>query len=128
MLAGDVEAALTACVRGAFDGVTTCTELPADLAGSLPLVQITAIGGFGGRFSYAPRVEVDAFAVGYEAARDLSAGVHDVLMSLRGIVGQSVVTDVRCDSLPSRRPYDTTSGLRRVGSSYTVSAHPISYA
>jgi hypothetical protein len=123
----DLEAELTSWIRSEFDGVTSCTELPADLDGSLPLVQVEVIGGAGGLFGSAPRIEVDAFATGYEAARDLAAGVHNGLMTLRGIVGQAVIADVRCDSLPSRRPYETTSGLRRVGASYTISAHPISY-
>jgi hypothetical protein len=123
----DLEAELTTWVRNTFD-VNSCTELPPDLTSVLPVVQVEIIGGFGGPFGDSPRVEIDVYAGSYEAAKDLAYVVHEALTILHGTVGQAVITAVRCDSVPARRPYDTTSGLRRVGASYTVSAHPNSYA
>lgn len=122
----DVELALTTWARGMTDA-TVCTELPADLAGALPLVQIERIGGVGDRFSADARVDVDVYAPTYEAAVDLAASVHDALVYLHGVVGAIVVRDVRVDSLPSRRPYGNPAA-HRVGASYTVSARPNVYA
>lgn len=121
----DVELALTTWARDAFQA-TVCTELPADLEGSLPLVQVEAIGGFGERFTASPRIDVDVYAADYSAAKDLSTAVHRALVMLHGTVGQVVIRGIRPDTLPARRPYDNSS-LRRVGASYTVTARPASF-
>lgn len=120
----DIELVLTEWARTAFD-VTACTALPADLTGALPVVQVTAMGGLGGRFSSSPRVDVDVYASDYEAARDLVTQVHEALMMLHGIVGNAVIREVLSSSLPSRRPYDN-SGLQRIGATYIVNARPAS--
>lgn len=122
----DVELALTTWARDLTDA-TVCTELPADLAGALPLVQFERIGGVGDRFSADARVDVDVYAATYAAAVDLAALVHDALALLRGTVGAIVVRGVRLDSIPARRPYGNPN-VRRVGGSYTVSARPDLYA
>lgn len=122
----DIELTLTTWARMTFD-VTTCTALPADLIGSLPVIQITAIGGLGERFSSSPRIDVDVYAGSYEEAKDLSAQVHEALMFLHGSVGDAVIRNVLVSALPSRRPYDN-SGLQRVGATYLVSGRPNLFA
>lgn len=122
----DVELALTAWARTTL-GVTSSTDLPANLTDVMPLVQVATLGGAGGRFDASPRVEVDAYAATREEAHDLAARVHDAIVMLRGTVGALVVRSVRVDSLPTRRPYDNTA-LCRFGASYTVNVHPTTYA
>lgn len=116
----DIELALTTWAREAFD-VTSATDTPADLAGSLPFVQVRQIGGTGTRFSGEPRVDVDVYAGTYSDARDLAGRVHDALMMLRGEVNGAIIRDVSVAMMPSARPYDNT-GLRRIGATYYVSA------
>lgn len=126
-MALDIELTLTEWIRGAFSA-RTCTELPANLADVLPVVQVEEIGGTSGRFNGTPRVDVDVYAADYESARDLAQGIHDALLFLNGTVGtDAVIRGVRVDSRPSRRPYDN-AGLRRVGASYTISARPVTFA
>lgn len=121
----DVELALTTWVRDTCD-TRAVTDLPADLADVLPVVQVVAVGGSGDRFSGRPRVDIDVYAATYEDARDLAAEVHDALVLLRGTLGTLVVRDVRVDTLPSRRPYDNPA-LRHVGASYSISVRPVNY-
>jgi hypothetical protein len=101
-------------------GVFSCASTPADLEQRLPVIRVTAGGGSGGRFSQHPRVSVDVFAADDDAARTLAAQVHEALVFLNGDAGPAVVRSVRCDSLPTSRPWANDS-VRRRGAEYTVS-------
>jgi hypothetical protein len=65
-------------------------------------------------------VSVDVFAADDDEARTLAAQVHEALVFLDGVAGPAVVRGVRCDSLPTSRPWANDS-VRRRGAEYTVS-------
>lgn len=122
-MAADVEVVLTTWLRATFPGMRTCTELPADLAGVLPVVQVVTVGGAGSRFTDSPRVAIDVYAATYGAARSLALEIKDQLRFLRGPADPgAVVQSVRVDSEPANRPYENPA-VRRMGSSYTVTLH-----
>lgn len=78
------------------------------------------LGGFDDRFRTHPRVVVDVFAASADEARTLSNAIRDALLFLRGPVNGAVISDVRCDSGPSRQPW-ASPDIHRRGATYTVS-------
>lgn len=119
MVAPDVETVLAPWLEATL-GVFSCASTPGDLETRLPVIRVTAGGGIGGRFSQHPRISVDVFAVDDDAARTISGQVHEALVFLTGAAGPAVIREVRCDALPTRRPWDNPA-VRRRGAEYTVS-------
>lgn len=121
----DVEIELVTYLDGLLDGVRLCTELPADLADVMPLVQIQRVGGDddGARLDRA-LVDADSFAGTRQAAADLSRAVHDALvLQLRGsMTAGAVFGRVSTVSAPAWRPYENTAG-RRIGATYELFFH-----
>lgn len=119
----DVEALLIGWLRSTLD-VRALTDLPADLADTLPVVQVTRIGGpdddNNPNFD-APTVAVDCYAADRAGAITLAAAVKAALRgSLPGqTIGTSTVTKVQTVTGPSWRPYDNTE-LRRFGATYAL--------
>lgn len=118
-----VEIALHDYLTVELAGPRVCTELPADLAGQVPLVQVVRIGGpHSGEDPYiqVPTVSVDTFAGDRASATDLS---HQVDLALRRITGTTVhgarFGIVRTLSGPAWRPWDDTS-VRRFGATYSL--------
>lgn len=115
----DVEAVIGPWLEATL-GVFSCASTPSDLEARLPVIRVTAGGGSGGRFSQHPRVSVDVFAADDDAARTLAAQVHEALVFLNGTAGLAVIRSVRCDSMPTSRPW-ANEAIRRRGAEYTVS-------
>lgn len=103
------------------------TDLPADLAGALPVVQIERVGGDddGIRLDRA-FVDVDAYASTRQAASELLSQARSlILSSLRGTVTDAAVfTSVRTITAPARRPYENPS-VRRFGATFEIFSHPV---
>ncbi|GGX26956.1 hypothetical protein [Streptomyces chryseus] len=119
MVAPDVETVLVPWLESTLS-VHVCTETPADLETILPVVQVERVGGATPRFSDTPRVDVDVYAGDADAAMTLARAAQNALLALRGLVGDAVIRDVRCDSGPSRRPYVNPAIAKR-GATYTLS-------
>lgn len=123
----DVEAELVAWLS---NGLTArvLTDLPADLGGVLPAVQIERVGGDddGIRLDRA-FVDVDAYANTREAASELLAQARSLLLGhLRGVVtAKAVFTSARTISAPARRPYENPA-VRRFGATFEIFCHPVS--
>ncbi|WP_282203891.1 hypothetical protein [Kitasatospora fiedleri] len=123
----DAEAVLAQWARAVLD-VRPCTDLPAALTDSLPLLQIVAIGGPAERFRRRPRIDLDCYAGTYADARDLALRVEDEVQRLRGRADPgAVVQMVRVDSGPARRPYENP-GVHRVGLTISLRLHRASFA
>jgi hypothetical protein len=119
----DVEGILIPWLRETID-VRVVTDLPADLADVLPVVQLTRIGGFSHddnpRFDM-PTLSADCYAEDRGQAIALAESVDEAFrIQLPGqTLNRSTVTRVQTVTGASWRPYDNTS-LRRVGASYRL--------
>lgn len=123
----DVEALLVGWL-GAQLTVRTCTELPADLTGALPVVQVDRIGGADRDVSLdIATVDVDCYALGRLAAAQLAARARTALLhALPGTTAAGgVVVRVQTLSAPASRPYDTTSAVHRCGGSYQLTVQAL---
>lgn len=116
----DVESVLAPWAEATFPGVFGCAETPPDLEKRLPVVRVGRVGGPDDRFSQHPRVTVDVFAATADEARTLSNEVRDALVFLNGPVNGAVIRGVRCDSGPTRTPWENPDVHRR-SATYTVS-------
>lgn len=130
MTAPHVESVLVTWLKAAFPTARLCTELPANLADVLPVIQVVGIGGTGDRFAFdQPRADVDVYAATRSAARDLAQQVHESLLG--DLPGQSVdgtfVLSVREFMSPTWTPYDNTT-LRRFTLSVGLRIHTRSLA
>jgi hypothetical protein len=106
-------------------GVRVCSELPADLADVLPIIQAVRIGGphhDEDPYLQIPTMSVDVFADGRQAAYDLAQTVDlSIRRHLPGakVLGASVGM-VRTLTGPAWRAWDDTTRVRRVGMTYQL--------
>ncbi len=122
----DVELLLTGWLREQLPGVTTVTELPAQVERHVPLLWVSRIGGRALHPGIVdqPRVDIDAFDTTYLRVADLAATVQGLMVSLRGVsTGGAVVCHVAEEIGPSRRP-EYNPAVRRFGSTYIVTTRP----
>lgn len=115
----DSELLLIGWIRGMSLGsvVRVVTDLPADLASVLPVVQVTRIGGRGAHppILDRPRLDVDVFAATRQAASDICRKIEGKLHTLRGQAASgTVITDVFVEQGSSWRPYGNPD-VRRFG-------------
>lgn len=98
------------------------TERPADLTGNLPYVQVVGIGGqdeamaWGGSpAGFARRnVDLDVYAAGRDAARDLAERIHtDLLDALPGSVVDGVLVITTGSILTPMWTADDNTNVRR---------------
>lgn len=123
----DVEAALVAWLRSELE-IRVVTDLPADLSGALPVLQVQRVGGSDDGFRLDRCfVDVDAYAVARQAASQLIAQARSLLLTqLRGVTSSAAVfTSARTITAPAWRPYENTS-LRRFGATFEIFCHPVS--
>jgi hypothetical protein len=123
----DVEAFLVPWLAATLN-VQAVTWLPADLVGSVPVVQVARIGGGSDDdlhvFDF-PTVSINSFAVGRVPAFSLAASVDEVIRTtLPNTVhtvtaGTAVVTKTQTVTGPSWRPYDDIT-VRRFGATYQL--------
>jgi len=121
-----VNKALIAYLKGAT-GARCVTDLPANLADVLPVIQVERFGGGDSVLTLDDaNVDIDVYAADLASAEDLAEQVRLFLRAgLPGTVvadGAAVVSRVRTITGPSRLPYDNT-GLVRVGAAYQVTLH-----
>lgn len=125
-----VEPLLVSWFESTFLSVRVCTELPANLADVLPVIQVVGIGGSGDHLQFdSPRADIDVFAASRAAARTLAQQVHDAV--LRDLPGQMLedafVLSVGEFMSPTWTPYDNTN-LRRFTLSVGLRLHTRSAA
>jgi len=121
-----VNKALIAYLNGAT-GARCVTDLPANLADVLPVIQVERFGGGDDVVTIdKANVDIDVYAASRGAAEDLAEDVRRLMRTdLPGKTvadGAAVVSRVRTITSPSRLPYDNT-GLVRVGAAYQVTLH-----
>lgn len=116
---GDVELALTGWIHTRY-GVRAVTDLPGNLGGLLPIVQVARYAGSDSGVSMdRPSVDIDVYAADRGAAHDLAERLRaGFLWELPGLsVGGLVFARTQTISGPAWRPYDNTT-LRRCGAAY----------
>jgi hypothetical protein len=122
----DIEVELIAWLKAQLN-VRHLTDLPADLAGVLPVNQVTRVGGDddGLRLDRA-LVDIDSYAADRAGASLLARQTRDKLVvGLRGVqTTHAVFGRVSTIAAPAWRPYENP-GLRRVGATYEVYFHPV---
>jgi hypothetical protein len=79
----DIEALLIRALSGVGGAHRVATNLPADLSGNLPLIQVTRVGGADDHLSDYPVVDLDCFAATRYAAGQLAATVREAVLGLR---------------------------------------------
>lgn len=124
----DLEIELVAWLNEALDGVRHCTELPADLAGALPINQIQRVGGDDDTFRLdRALISLDSYAATREAASLLARQTrHQLVTALPGVkTSAAVFARVSTLSAPAWRPYENPN-LRRMGATYEIFSHPVS--
>ena len=117
----DVEAALVPWLN-AHTSTRCLTELPADLASVLPVIQVGRIGGADGVVSIdEATVDVTCFGASRITARALAYRVQSILRTaLPGAVDTGgVVLRVQTVSGPTYLPFDDPN-LRRFGATYQI--------
>jgi hypothetical protein len=118
-----VEKLLVAWLESQLPTVTrVVTELPAQLATKLPVVQVVRFGGPDDQPTIdLPTVDVDCYAASRGTAEDLAEDVRDLLrFTLPGkTVGGTTVSRVQTIAGPHWRPWDDTT-MRRYGASYQL--------
>lgn len=121
-----VNLALIAYLGGAT-GARCVTDLPANLADVLPVIQVERFGGGDDTLTLDnANVDVDVYAADRAKAEALAEQVRFLMRAdLPGKTvadGAAVVSRVRTITGPNRLPYDNT-GLVRVGAAYQVTLH-----
>jgi GGDEF domain-containing protein len=114
-------------LAGQFAPIRVVTELPANLADVVPVIQVTRFGGSDDVIVLDnANTDVDTYAATREAALALAEQVRTALrLHLTGVsTGGGVVTGVTTISAPRVVPYDNTS-LRRVVASYRITIHSV---
>lgn len=95
--------------------VRCVTDLPADLAGALPVIRVGRIGGADVEPTIdRPTVDIECFATGRQDSGALSEQVRSALrFALPGTsINGSYIARVDTVSGPAQRPYDNTNVVR----------------
>jgi hypothetical protein len=120
----DVEAALVESLTTNFTAARVLTELPANLADVLPVIEVTRIGGPRVGLLDVATVDIDCYHATRQTARTLAYDVVAALLALRGKpVTGGVISRVDILSGPNFRPYDNTT-LRRFGLTCQLTVPP----
>lgn len=128
----DPEALIRGWLSGQGLGARIVTDLPAKFEETLPVVQVTAIGGastwrpWNGVQPLArqPRMDIDCFATSRAAASDLAAAVEAAVFAARGHGSEwGQVKDVSDSTGPVWRP-DYNPNVRRFGFELTLTIRP----
>ncbi|GAA3727337.1 hypothetical protein [Streptomyces tremellae] len=118
----DVEELLGAWLRSrpALAGVRVANEVPADLAGALPLLVVRIVpGGGDDRVSDIASVDVEAFAADRAAMWQLAELARRQLLAAAGAGGDPRIDTVDTDARPGEVPYGNPA-VRRAIATYSV--------
>jgi hypothetical protein len=108
-----------------YPTIRCVTDVPANLADVLPLVQVTRFGGSDDVPTLdRAHVDVDCFAATRQGAHDLAEAVRALLrFYLPGrVLSGAVIAKVITISGPAWRPWDNTD-LARFGAAYALTIH-----
>ena len=123
----DAETLVRGWLATQFPGVRVVTEVPANLADVVPLIQVSRFGGSDDTIvTDAANIDVDTFGATRDEARSLGGQVRSALrLHLPGYAaGGGAVQSVTTISAPRWVPYDNTN-LRRFVASYRITIHSI---
>lgn len=125
----DVELLLVHWLPARLVGARVLTDTPADMAKSLPLVQVSRFGGADSDpVVDVASVDVDAYAATRGDAARLCEQVREALRF--GLPGQTVdgVQVYAVDTIggPSVRPFDVT-GVRRFGATFRLTVRKVGH-
>ena len=124
----DVEAVLIDWLSLQLDNTALCvTALPADLADTLPVLQVRRVTGAvtgSARIQDSAVVDVNAYQASDEDASELARRVEALLLAARGVTtGGAVVRGVESVTRPRWLPYPDTA-VMLYGATYTIRLHP----
>jgi hypothetical protein len=106
------------------EGVRFVTRTTDNLQAALPQCRIVGVGGPQTLNLGQQRIAVEAFAADELAAINLAHDVNDLLLyQMRGVIGDAVISKVRCYSLPARHDYTNPAVFMQIAT-YTVFIRP----
>lgn len=118
-----IEELLVAFIPAHVLGVRVSTDIPGNLAGVLPYVRVTRVGGPRRLNLVKPSVDIDVFAADRLAATNLANQLDDVFAyTLPTVFDGHVIALEGAYSGPSWRSYEN-GGVSRVGASYGFLLH-----
>lgn len=127
-MAADIERILTGYLEAQLQ-IRVVAELPADLAApeTLPIGHVEEAPGPGWTIPTVDvcDVDVDFYALGRQAARELAERGRELVMAMPGLKfddGLTVVSKVDTIRKPTPLPYDD-SDIRRMGGGYRFTLH-----
>jgi hypothetical protein len=119
---GDIEYAVVQWLKAQLPpGVRLVNELPSDLAGSVPLVQVQVVpGGGGDRITDTVMIDVDSFAATRTLMWDLAEDVRTAMLAANGRAAAGIRFDtVDTESRPGYSSYANTA-VRRAVATYRL--------
>ncbi|GAA2971305.1 hypothetical protein [Streptomyces enissocaesilis] len=118
---GDIEFAVAQWLKSQLPGVKLVNELPTDLTGSLPLVQVQVIpGGGDDRITDTVMVDVDSFAATRSLMWTLAGNVRTAMIAANGKSAAGIRFDtVDTESRPGYSSY-ANPGVRRAVATYRL--------
>ncbi|WP_263251634.1 hypothetical protein [Saccharopolyspora rosea] len=129
----DPEALVVDWLRERLPGIRVLVDLPAKFDDTLPVVQVSCIGGSAQWQPWNPgsvplarqaRIDVDVFAASREQAADLALRASNELFTLRGHGNQwGCIAAVLQESGPAWRP-DYNPNIRRFGLTDVLTIRP----
>lgn len=97
-------------------------ETPANLQDVLPFIRVRRIGGTDDRITDTARVDVDAYAADATTAKDLAEQARQRIITGFAVTAHGILDRGYTESGPALLPVDDTAGIRRVTTTYRVSA------
>lgn len=122
----DVEAVLAGWLTAQFPELRTCTELPADLRDSVPLLQVRRVtGAVSHRNQDSAIVDLNAYGGDDATASQLALQAEALLLDSRNITtGGAVLRNTDSVVRPRWLPYADTA-VRLYAATYTIRLHPV---
>ncbi|MBS2962596.1 hypothetical protein KGA66_06025 [Actinocrinis puniceicyclus] len=122
----DVEAVLTGWLAAQLPGTRACTSLPADLAGSVPLLQVRRVSGaVSHRNQDTAFVDLNAFTADDTGASQLAIAAETLLLgSVNVTAGGAVIRNTGSVVRPRWLPYADTS-VQLYAATYEIRLHSV---
>jgi hypothetical protein len=118
----DVLTLLVAHYTGYLGDGHAGVETPADLAGALPFVRVSVVGGSSDQLNGSTSVDIDVFAASYATGEPLAANIREDITGPPPAIRQ--LDRVECESAPQELPWGD-GDVRRFGATYRITARRV---
>lgn len=122
----DVEKVLAGWLSGQMTQIRVCTDLPADLVGAVPLLQVLrATGAVSHRNQDHAFVDLNAFAIDDAGASALAIQAETLLLNTRNLTTTGAVVRNAASVVRPRRLSYANTNVRLYAASYSLRLHPV---